>query len=68
MSPYFDPFIHISGYFLKCLTKQDRKCLTEEVSLHICSRIKHMSLIQFNLLFSFDLLRHSLLTKFHTST
>ena len=38
----FDAYIHTSEYFLSCLTKQGRKCLTNEVNLHICSWIKRV--------------------------
>ena len=37
MSLICDPYIHISGYFLRCLTKRGRKCLKNEVNLHISS-------------------------------
>ena len=35
------PFIHTTRYFIRCLTKRSRKCLTKEVNLHICLYIKH---------------------------
>ena len=30
-----DPFVYISGYFLRCLTKRGRNCFTKEINLPI---------------------------------
>ena len=58
MSLNFNPFVHTTRYFLKCLTKRSCNFLTKEVNLHTCSYIKRVFTI---VIFYFNLICYVIL-------